>query len=128
MLQFRKAMGLPEHELQLWQRPWVDYEALEHYVELPETQIGGLRFKTLKAVENPLVKLPAGVEGVLGGDFFGRFNLEYNLKAGKLNLFSPDHCPGQVVYWANQYVAMPILHDRAGRPYSLAELDVICPL
>lgn len=39
------------------------------------------------------------VIGVLAQDILNQFDIELDLAHNKMNLFSPDHCKGQVVYW-----------------------------
>lgn len=48
-----------------------------------------------------------GTTGVLGLDLLSHFDVELDLKHGKLNLFSPDHCAGQGVYWATSAAVIP---------------------
>ena len=43
------------------------------------------------------------IAGALGYDVWQHFDLDFDFANGKLNLFSPDHCPGKVVYWAGSY-------------------------
>jgi len=43
----------------------------------------------------------SGADGYLGVDFLRHFEVEIDFANGKLNLFSPNHCPGAVVYWPN---------------------------
>jgi hypothetical protein len=38
--------------------------------------------------------------GVFGTDFLGNFDVEIDPPAGWINLFLPNQCPGNVVYWA----------------------------
>ena len=47
------------------------------------------------------------VAGLLGPDILGKFDLDFDFAANKLNLFSPDHCEGQVVYWTNAFSVIP---------------------
>jgi predicted aspartyl protease len=37
--------------------------------------------------------------GLLGPDFLQPFDTDFDFANAKLNLISPDHCPGEVVYW-----------------------------
>ncbi len=39
------------------------------------------------------------VAGMLGWDILRMIDMEFDLSRGRINLFSPDHCPGKVVYW-----------------------------
>lgn len=43
--------------------------------------------------------------GLLAADYMGRFEVELDFAAGKMNYFSPDHCPGKVVYWPTAAIA-----------------------
>jgi hypothetical protein len=42
---------------------------------------------------------PDEVVGDIGTHMFENADMELDIGGGKLNLFSPDHCPGQTVYW-----------------------------
>ena len=65
-----------------------------------------------------------GTTGVLGLDLLSHFDLELDLKHGKLNLFSPDHCAGQGVYWATSAAVVPFERVAPfGRVVLNAELD-----
>ena len=46
-------------------------------------------------------------DGLLGLATTGRFDIEIDLQALRINLFLADHCPGQVVYWADEYSTIP---------------------
>lgn len=65
-----------------------------------------------------------GVDGYLGLNFFRHFEMEIDFMAGKLNLFSPDHCPGKVVYWADSGAGVvPFNYTHFGQIYFTATLD-----
>ena len=76
---------------------------IRNYVEAPDFKLGPIvlekfpmMVETDKAVHNSF-------EGTLGVDFLSRFDVEIDSANRKLNLFSPDHCTGKVVYWAKSY-------------------------
>jgi hypothetical protein len=48
---------------------------------------------------------------------------ELDFAHNKLNLFSSNHCPGNVVYWADKAAAIPYTLDRVGVPLFPIELD-----
>ena len=87
-------------------------------------EIGGVKgvgtfFYTLQ--EN---QAAPGTTGILGLDLLSHFDLELDLKHGKLNLFSPDHCAGQGVYWATSAAVVPFERVAPfGRVVLNAELD-----
>lgn len=65
-----------------------------------------------------------GTDGFLGMDFFRHFEVELDFRNAKLNLFSPDHCPGKVVYWTDSGVTViPFGYNRMGQIYVVAGLD-----
>jgi predicted aspartyl protease len=54
------------------------------------------------------------VSGQLAPNLLRNFDLDFDFAGGKLNLFSQDHCPGKVVYWNPDAVAvvpMKIVYD-----------------
>jgi hypothetical protein len=47
--------------------------------------------------------------GLLAPNLMGKFDIELDMAAHKLNYFSPDHCQGHVVYWpASAIAAVPM--------------------
>jgi predicted aspartyl protease len=48
--------------------------------------------------------------GTLAADVLLHFDVDIDFAAHKLNLFSQDHCPGKVVYWTNDNVAVVPIH------------------
>jgi hypothetical protein len=90
--------------------------------------MGNVRFKSadLLVVSNDTVGAnPDGLQvfGVLGMDVFSQFDLELDVANRKLNLFSPDHCPGQAVYWSDKYDSVPIRFGKLGEFYFPMELE-----
>jgi hypothetical protein len=65
----------------------------------------------------------APVVGVLGMDVFGQVDIELDVAHRKLNLFSPDHCPGHAVYWSSKYDSVPIRIGSLGEFYFPMELE-----
>lgn len=47
------------------------------------------------------------LDGTLAPDLLQLFDVDFDFGHGKLNLFSPEHCPGKVVYWAGAYAEVP---------------------
>ena len=74
---------------------------------IPRMALGGLvgtdqHFVLLKARETL-----GHAAGVIGLDKIEGYDVELDLAHGKLNLFKPDHCPGQVVYWTDSAAVIP---------------------
>lgn len=40
-----------------------------------------------------------GSGGILSAGFFQKYDIDLDFAGHKFNMFSPDHCPGEVVYW-----------------------------
>lgn len=47
------------------------------------------------------------LDGTLAPDLLQLFDVDFDFAHEKLNLFSSDHCPGKVVYWATNYAEIP---------------------
>lgn len=71
---------------------------------LPSILIGG-QLVTQNALyyvlptDNPANTGRGEFDGILAGEFLKQFDADFDFSAQKLNLFSPDHCVGKVVYW-----------------------------
>ncbi|HTJ64094.1 MAG TPA: retroviral-like aspartic protease family protein [Alphaproteobacteria bacterium] len=63
------------------------------------------------------------VGGVFGADFLSAYDVELDLAHGKLNLFTQDHCPGNVVYWTQDYDVVPFKIDGSLHATFMADLD-----
>jgi predicted aspartyl protease len=82
-------------------------------VRLPSITLGGLRqdnpyFQVAPGEDNP--KNRQNFAGTLGPDFLQNFDADFDFAAGKLNLVSPKHCDGKVVYWNPPAVAVVPVH------------------
>jgi predicted aspartyl protease len=43
-----------------------------------------------------------GDDGLIGANFLKGFDVDIDYAHSKLNLISPDHCPGRVIYWTKE--------------------------
>jgi predicted aspartyl protease len=66
-----------------------------------------LKLGSLTASRQPLMVSPGGdsLDGILATDLMLRYDVDIDFRANSLKYFSPDHCPGKVVYWAPPAVA-----------------------
>ena len=62
-------------------------------------------------------------QALFGANFLEANDLELDLAHGKVNIFSADHCPGQGVYWAHQWVPIPIRIQHYSHIYLPVTLD-----
>ena len=59
--------------------------------------LGSMRTDHLQFVVTDLPKPGSG--GILSAGFFQKYDIDLNFGAHRLNMFAPDHCKGQVLYW-----------------------------
>jgi len=72
----------------------------------------------------PWRTLEHDVFGMLAPDIMHNYDMDFDFAAGKLNIFSQDHCEGQVVYWTKQpYSKVPMSLDNDGHIIVPALLD-----
>jgi hypothetical protein len=96
-----------------------------HYI-VPEFVIGSTRATNLPFLrrENAPESFGDGIVGGLGADIFSRFDVEIDIKNGKIVLFSGDHCPGKVVYWTKSaYAAVRLDMDLLSHSSVQMKLD-----
>jgi predicted aspartyl protease len=68
--------------------------------------LGGLQDRNAELQVSPQEFGGESYVGILAADYLGRYDVEIDLAGGKLNYFSPDHCPGKVVYWEASAIAV----------------------
>lgn len=70
--------------------------------------LGAIHMPKLQVIVMP-ASGTAPFVGSLAGDFLGLYDVEMDFAGRKLNLFSKDHCPGHVIYWkADALAVLPI--------------------
>ncbi len=79
--------------------------SLKHFTSFAGFTLGRMRAPRMTYPLLPDGFLPPDVDGILSPDFLANFDLDFDFANGKLNLFSPDHCEGRVVYWTKQPVS-----------------------
>ena len=102
--------------LKLPERTWLENQEFVFYDRAATTQIDEIDMFELgrlsaKSVPIPVIwdqLLTGDTYGLLGGNVLNRYDLDIDFVHEKLNLFSPDHCPGRVVYWADSWSQVPI--------------------
>lgn len=76
-----------------------------------------LRLDKMAAKNMTLMVLPpkalhTDTMGMLGPDVMSNYDVEFDFAAGRMNVFSQDHCPGAVVYWTKTpFAAVPMRLD-----------------
>jgi predicted aspartyl protease len=89
---------------------------LKHFVSFSGFTLGAMKAGRLQYPLIPGHGLGTGIDGVLGADFLGNFDVDFDFANAKLNLFSRDHCEGKVVYWTRDpsvFVRIPFTRNDA---------------
>jgi predicted aspartyl protease len=87
-------------------------QRLKHFVVAKKLTLSGMTAENKEFVvmgESSTREAP--FEGIFGADFLAAYDVELDLPHGKIRLFTQDHCKGQVVYWTQDYAAVPFKID-----------------
>ncbi|HTQ15588.1 MAG TPA: aspartyl protease family protein [Rhizomicrobium sp.] len=84
----------PNFRIQIESGKSVTHEAAAGPVKLGALSIDRMKF--LAVPDDVFIK---SVDGTIANDILGNYDVEIDPAGGKVNLYSQDHCPGQVVYW-----------------------------
>ncbi len=95
------------------------------YIEIPHLKFGAATLDNVDALIawNSMPLAAIGADGVIGMDVLHNFDVELDLGHGKLNLFSPDHCAGQGLYWTHQAAVVPFELDAENKFRFFMQLD-----
>jgi hypothetical protein len=75
--------------------------------------LGSMRTDHLQFVVTDLPNPGSG--GILSAEFFQKYDIDLNFWAHRFNIFAPDHCKGQVLYWRAPGVAKLPFRYQNGR-------------
>jgi Predicted aspartyl protease len=79
---------------------------IDRFVNLDQFGFGRLSRDRTQFMVTPRDEL--NFDGLLGADFLYFFDLDFDFAKATLNLISPDHCKGKVVYWTKgEYGIVP---------------------
>ncbi len=99
-------------------------KSARHFVVVHRLNLNGM-----VAEDTPFVMMgengPAimGEDGIFGANFLTSYDVEFDLAHHKMNLFKQDHCPGNVVYWTQDYAVVPFRLDASLHATFEASLD-----
>jgi hypothetical protein len=83
--------------------------------------LGSMQVDHLQFVVTDFPKPGSG--GILSAQFFQKYDLDLSFWAHELNMFAPDHCKGQVLYWRAPGVAKLPIRYQYGRITVRASVD-----
>jgi predicted aspartyl protease len=89
-------------------------------VRLPSITLGAIKQEGVYFIvgdgANPVGGRRAPFDGILGADFLLNVDVDLDYGSSKLNLISPNHCEGKVLYWQAPAVAIvPMRVDTQGK-------------
>ncbi len=108
-----KTLGLAGKALNASVYMEIDGHRVTEAAEAPIT-LGTATSKTYLLVAPGLKLADPRAVGELGIDFLRRFEIEFDLAHGKINLFMPFHCKGQVIYWTHSAPVAALAMKYAG--------------
>jgi hypothetical protein len=103
-----KKLGLEKHAVTSVQMAYYGGIPLKQFVWAPKVDLGGLKADKLAMPVMPDYMMSRDDDGTLSPDILAAFDVDFDFANGKLNLFSQQHCEGQVVYWMKDPVAAVI--------------------
>lgn len=82
--------------------------ASNKYVSIEKFTVGRLTGQDIDLAIQPNPNFGRGTRyvGIFAPDLMGRYDVEIDFGTYKMNYFSTDHCPGRVVYWPHQALAV----------------------
>lgn len=115
--------GFDQQALQRNAAPIILGQLIKQTAIVPSLQMGRVSGTNVRLAMLPKFELPdKRAIGILGLDLLTSFDVELDFSKNKLNLFSTDHCPGQVVYWAKQFASTTLQPDKNWHLYWRAEM------
>lgn len=86
-----------------------DGQDIDHYARATDVRLGRMTMDTLEFLVVRAQRYRDGVVGDIGTHMFEKMDFELDLGAARFNLFSPEHCPGKVVYWTKDgFARLPL--------------------
>ena len=82
----------------------MDGQQIKYGTTVPSLTIGNNELQNAHMLVMPGGQ---GIDGILAPDILQAFDVDFDMASKMLRLFSPDHCPGKVVYWATSYSTLP---------------------
>ncbi len=102
-----QELKLPEREAGLKMLDLYGH-ASNKRVEIEKFTLGHQTGEDIDMMVQPNPKFGEGTPfvGIFAPDLMGRYDVEFDFANRKMNYFSTDHCPGHVVYWPHQALAI----------------------
>jgi predicted aspartyl protease len=105
-------LKLPERAIREGAALDISGKAIRHMVNVHKVGLGGMT-----AEDIPFLVLgensdrPSPIDGIFGANFLESYDVELDLAHGKINLFLPNDCPAEPVYWTRDYAVSKFQTD-----------------
>jgi predicted aspartyl protease len=96
---------------------------MTHYVIAKKLMLNNMVAEDKKFVVMGESGGASAIDGIFGANFLAAYDLELDIPHGRIRLFSQDHCPGQVVYWTQDFASSPFTMDANLHVVMQANLD-----
>ena len=105
--QVATELGLTQHEANIKMLDLYGH-ASNKYVRIEKFGVGRLTGEDINMMVSPNPNFGVGTRyvGIFAPDLMGRYDTEIDFGTYKMNYFSTDHCPGHVVYWPHNALAV----------------------
>ena len=102
--------------------PFIDISGgeLDESAVVEKLDLGGM---TANNIRFAIVKAEQFNGATIGANLFAAYDIELDMAHSRVNLFLHDHCKGQVVYWTQDYEAIPFKIYRGFHPAFPVTLD-----
>lgn len=99
-------------------------QASTRYVVATDPVFGETHLRPIPFFIAPDERFHKGIAGALGAEFLKRYDVELDFANGVFRLFSPNNCPGKVVYWTKgAFARIPFTLDRDAHIKVPVQLD-----
>ncbi len=119
-----KTLGLSELSIFQSEITMFGGKRVNHYVVAHDIVLGGLKAPRFQMLVLPPGFVPDTEGGTIAPDILRSYDDEFDFAHAKFNLFSKDHCEGNVVYWTSDpYATVKIEIDNVGHIVVPIEVD-----
>lgn len=116
-------LGLSKATVKGFMFKMLNGETLGYTAKAQNFDIGKIHYEAYNFSVISNTQIPGDTAGSVAPDILAHFDAEFDFAGKKLNLFSQDHCPGTVVYWADDYAKLPFERDKAAHITTDGVLD-----
>jgi hypothetical protein len=105
--QVATELGLSQHDSNIKMLDLYGH-ASDKYVRIEKFGVGRLIGEDINLAVQPNPNFGVGTRfvGIFAPDLMGRYDVDIDFGTYKMNYFSTDHCPGKVVYWPHNALAV----------------------